>query len=143
MFVARDLKADDLIDNAERDKRVVVPQACIVELVAALRVTRRDSPWGHDIKVTDEFLDPLFENYFQRLGTSQQIFKRDYHGLADGIPLAQLDSEIVQHLDALVGAVARAIPAQGICFVLNAWLNCPICADQQAHNSTILPMTLG
>ena len=111
-FVARDLRTDDLIDAAERTVRVEVLQTCVDELVAALRIARRDDPWGPDIKVTDEFLDPLFENYFQRLGTPQQIYKRDYHGLADTIPLAQLDSEIVQHLDALVGAVGRATPAQ-------------------------------
>lgn len=111
-FVARDLKTDDLIDDAERAVRVEVLQACVEELVAALRVARRDDPWGHDIKVTDEFLDPLFENYFQRLGTPQQIFKRDYHGLADGIPLEQLDPEISRHLDALVAAVGQALPTQ-------------------------------
>ena len=111
-FVARDLKTDDLIDDAELAVRVEVLQACVEELVAALRVARRDDPWGHDIKVTDEFLDPLFENYFQRLGTPQQIFKRDYHGLADGIPLEQLDPEISRHLDALVAAVGQALPTQ-------------------------------
>ena len=111
-FVARDLKTDDLIDDAELAVRVEVLQACVEELVAALRVARRDDPWGHDIKVTDECLDPLFENYFQRLGTPQQIFKRDYHGLADGIPLEQLDPEISRHLDALVAAVGQALPTQ-------------------------------
>ena len=111
-FVTRDLKADDLIDNAERAERLDVLKACVDELVAALRVARRDDPWGPDIKVTDEFLDPLFENYFQKLGTPQQIFKRDYHGLADGIPLGQLDAEISRQLDALVAAVRQALPAQ-------------------------------
>lgn len=110
-FVTRDLRADDLIDEAERARRLDLLQMCIEELVAALRVARRDDPWGPDTKVTDEFLDPLFENYFQRLGTPQQIFKRDYHGLADGIPLEQLDSELSLQLDALVAAVGQALPA--------------------------------
>lgn len=111
-FVVRDLEPDNLFDRAERASRVEVLQVCVAELVAALRIARRDDPWGPDIKVTDEFLDPLFENYFQRLGTPQQIYKRDYHGLADTIPLAQLDSEIAQHLDALVSAIRQALPAQ-------------------------------
>ena len=111
-FVVRDLEPDNLFDRAERASRVEVLQVCVAELVAALRIARRDDPWGPDIKVTDEVLDPLFENYFQRLGTPQQIYKRDYHGLADTIPLAQLDSEIAQHLDALVAAIGQALPAQ-------------------------------
>lgn len=110
-FVTADLRGDDLVDQVERERRLEVLQLCMDELVAALRVARRPDPWGPDIKVTDEFLDPLFENYFQRLGTPQQIYKRDYHGLADGLPLQQLNAEITEHLDALVAAVAQARPA--------------------------------
>ena len=107
MFVTRDLQADDLIDAAERERRLDVLQLCIDELVGALRIARRPDPWGPDIKVSDEFLDPLFENYFQRLGTPQQIYKRDYHGLADAIPIEQIDAEVSTQLDALVAAVQR------------------------------------
>lgn len=35
---------------------------CIAELENALAVTRKPSPWSKEIKVTDEFLDPLFVN---------------------------------------------------------------------------------
>ena len=72
----------------------------------------RPDLWRTDIKVTDEFLDQLFENYFQRLGTPQQIYKRDYHGLADAIPLDQIDPEIARQLGALVDAVKQATPAE-------------------------------
>jgi len=84
---------------------------CIAELTQALHVARRPDPWGADIKVTDDFLDPLFENYFQRLGTPQQIFKRDYHGLADAIPLEQIGQEVRDMLDAILEVANRAAPA--------------------------------
>ncbi len=110
-FVVADLRQDDLLDLSERERRIECLTICIDELVTALKVARRPDPWGPDIKVTDEFLDPLFENYFQRLGTPQQIYKRDYHGLADVLPLHQIDAEVNRQLDALVAAASLAKPA--------------------------------
>ncbi len=110
-FVQLGLREDDPIEQAERARRLEIMEACIAELVQALAVARRPDPWGPDIKVTDEFLDPLFENYFLRLGTPQQIYKRDYHGLAEAIPLEQLAPEITDMLDAILDVAQRAAPA--------------------------------
>lgn len=110
-FVQIGLREDDLIEQAERAHRSEIMVACIDELVQALAVARRPDPWGPDIKVSDEFLDPLFENYFLRLGTPQQIYKRDYHGLAETIPLEQIAPEITDMLDAILDVANRAAPA--------------------------------
>jgi len=111
VFVQLGLSENDLIDQAERAHRTEIMKACVEELVQALNVARRPDPWGADIKVTDEFLDPLFENYYQRLGTPQQIFKRDYHGLADAIPLEQISPEVTQMLNAIHEVALKASPA--------------------------------
>lgn len=111
-FVQIGLAEDDLIEQAERQHRVEIMKACIDELTQALAVARRPNPWGPDIKVTDDFLDPLFENYYQRLGTPQQTYKRDYHGLADAIPLAQIDREVTDMLDAILEVANHAAPAR-------------------------------
>lgn len=110
-FVQLDLRESDLVDDAERQRRLEALAACIAELEAALKVARRPGPWGPDVKVTDDFLDPLFENYFQRLGTPQQIYKRDYHGLAKAIPLEAIDSEVVTKLDELIAVAQAAKPS--------------------------------
>lgn len=104
------LSESDLIEMAERRHRSETMTTCIGELTQALAVARRPDPWGPDIKVTDEFLDPLFENYYQRLGTPQQIYKRDYHGLADAIPLEQLASEVTDMLDIILEVASNAAP---------------------------------
>ena len=109
-FVNLGLSEDDLLDQVERQNRTEIMQSCIAELVQALRVARRPDPWGPDIKVTDDFLDPLFENYYQRLGTPQQTYKRDYHGLADALPLEQIDPEVIRMLDAIVEVAQSAKP---------------------------------
>jgi AAA domain, putative AbiEii toxin, Type IV TA system/AAA ATPase domain len=111
-FVQMDLRSGDLVDAAERSKRLEVIDACVDELTAALLLTNKPDPWGPDIKVTDDFLDPLFKLYFERLGTPQRIYKRDYHGLADAVDVRQVDAEVAHKLDALLGAARSAKPAR-------------------------------
>ncbi len=110
-FVVQGLRDDDLIEQAERAHRLDVLTACQLELVNALKLTTEHDPWGPDIKVTDDFLDRLFRLYYERLGTPQKIFKRDYHGLADAIPIHEIDPEVARMLDALFEVAQRAIPA--------------------------------
>lgn len=111
-FVIQDLKEDDLLDQAEKARRLEVLEACLAELLKALALTSEYDPWGPDIKVTDEFLDRLFKLYYERLGTPQRIFKRDYHGLADAIPLEEIAPEVLTILDALMEVAQRASPAE-------------------------------
>ncbi|MEW6132573.1 MAG: AAA family ATPase [Pseudomonadota bacterium] len=110
-FVQMGLREDDLIEQAERKSRLEVLETCLEEITHALTITNKPDPWGPDIKVTDDFLDPLFKLFYERLGTPQQIFKRDYHGLADAIPLEEIDREVVEVLDAILAAANNARPA--------------------------------
>lgn len=111
-FVQQGLREDDLIENAERAHRIETLEACVREIVHALSITNKPDPWGADIKVTDDFLDPLFKLYYERLGTPQQIFKRDYHGLADAIPVGEILPEVTVVLDAIRELSERATPAE-------------------------------
>jgi len=110
-FVRQDLRDDDLVDAAELAHRIEVLETCVGEIVNALRLTNKPDPWGPDIKVTDDFLDPLFKLYFERLGTPQQVFKRDYHELANTIPIDEIDAELTQKLDDLATVARNAAPA--------------------------------
>jgi hypothetical protein len=109
-FVQLGLRSDDLVDEAERKTRLDVLETCIKELTHALKLTNKPDPWGADIKVTDDFLDPLFRLFYERLGTPQRTFKRDYHGLADAIPIQQIDPEVHQVLDAIYDVASSAKP---------------------------------
>jgi predicted ATPase len=111
-FVQQGLSRHDLIEEAERRTRLDILAQCQSELVSALRITQKPDPWGPDIKVTDDFLDPLFANFYQRLGTPQQIFKRDYHGLADAIPIEEIAPEVFQMLDLIADTASNAAPCR-------------------------------
>ncbi len=84
----------------------------MAEITHALSITNKPDPWGPDIKVTDDFLDPLFKLYYERLGIPQQTFKRDYHGLADTIPVKEIATEVLTILDGILEVANRAAPAE-------------------------------
>jgi len=110
-FVQQGLRQDDLFDEVERKTRLEVLEKCLSELTAALKLTNKPDPWGPDIKVTDEFLDPLFHLFYERIGTPQKTYKRDYHGLADAIPTEQIAPEVSNVLDGILEVYKRAKPA--------------------------------
>lgn len=110
-FVQAGLREDDLIEQAERKNRLEKLEASLTAITHALSITNKPDPWGPDIKVTDDFLDPLFKLYYERLGIPQQTFKRDYHGLADAIPIDEIVPEVSTVLDALLEVANRAAPA--------------------------------
>lgn len=109
-FVLLGLRADDLIDAAERRNRSAILTECIAELTRALELTNDPDPWGPDIKVTDRFLDPLMKLFYQKLGTPQRTYKRDYHGLAVAIPIEQIPSEVIEKLDRIYEVALTAKP---------------------------------
>lgn len=111
-FVQMGLRRDDLIEEAERKNRLAILETCISDLLTALRLTDKPDPYGPDIKVTNDFLDPLFKLFYERLGTPQRTFKRDYHGLAEVIPIEEIAPEVSQVLDAILEMATRAQPAE-------------------------------
>ncbi len=62
-------------------------------------------------KVSDDFLTPLFENYFKRLGIPNLMAKKNFYELAFFVPLDKIDHEIREKLDAIVEVANLAKPA--------------------------------
>ena len=82
----------------------------IAELASALKTLKRGEPWSPDIKATDDFLDPLFDKYFEKLCLPNILRKTDYHILARFVPKEKIDPEIVEKLDAIVEVAKKARP---------------------------------
>ncbi len=106
---ARADEAGDLFVQAEAFRRENVMRESIKEITNALRTLRRD-PFSPDVKATDEFLDPLFENYFSQLKLPNLLRKNDYHELAGLVPKEKIDIEIIEKLDEIVKIAAQAKP---------------------------------
>ncbi|HRI56981.1 MAG TPA: AAA family ATPase [Anaerolineae bacterium] len=101
---------DDLFGLTERERRERAMDEAIAEVTQALETLGRPSPWSPDIKASDDFLDPVFDRYFRKLGLPNLMRKTDYHVLASLTPRAQIDVEVIEKLDAIVQASEQARP---------------------------------
>jgi hypothetical protein len=107
---ARHDQPDDLFGSAEAARREQVMRECITEVTAALATLSRPSPWSADIKTSDEFLNPVFERFFKKLGLPNLLRKTDYHVLARLVSKDKLDPEVTAKLDAIVAVTRKAKP---------------------------------
>ncbi|MGB9610267.1 MAG: ATP-dependent nuclease [Bryobacteraceae bacterium] len=86
-----------------------IMEEAIQRVESALRTLGKD-PWGADIKASDEFLEPLFKQFYEQLGLPNLMNKTDFHALAALVPKEAIDDEIRQTLDAIVATAEKAKP---------------------------------
>jgi hypothetical protein len=108
MAYARGQRTYDLFEQAESTRRETAMRDAIREVAAALETLGQPDPWSPDIKATDEFLDPLFRKFFQKLNLPITFRKADYYQLARLVPADVIDNEIVRKLDAIVEVASNA-----------------------------------
>ena len=92
--------------------RLNAMQEAIEELGNALKTLGKGSPWDDNTKVSDDFLTPLFENYFKKLGLPNLMAKKNFHELARFVPKEKIDPEVKEKLDAIVCVARSAKPAE-------------------------------
>ena len=109
---ARYDQPDDLFGRAEAQNRERTMRECIQEISSALRTLRRIEPGSADIKASDDFLDPLFQLFFDKLQLPNLLLKTDYHVLARLVPREKIDPEVIAKLDGIVAVVAKAKPKE-------------------------------
>ncbi len=102
---------DDLFGLAERPRREEAMRQALQEVTHALRTLGRADPWSPDIKATDDFLEPLFKEFFSKLALPLHLRKSEYHVLASLLQKERLDPEVTEKLDAIVAVVKRAKPS--------------------------------
>jgi energy-coupling factor transporter ATP-binding protein EcfA2 len=83
-------------------------QECITEVSAALATLGKPDPFSPDIKVSDEFLTPLFSKFYSKLGKSNRLQKSDFHLLAEHVPASAIDPEVREVLDAIADVADSA-----------------------------------
>ena len=106
--VDEDFRSQPLFTASELDRRLSAMREAIGEVRTAMETLGRGSPWSEDAKVSDDFLTPLFQRYFQKLGLPNLMNKKDFYELADHVPEDELDPEITEKLDAIAQTAAEA-----------------------------------
>ena len=99
-----------LFERPSRERQRVSMQQSMDEVAGALRTLGRPDPFGPDVKASDDFLDPVFQTYFSKLGLRNLMQKTDYHVLAHLVPRERIDSEISEKLDRIVEVAKKAKP---------------------------------
>lgn len=82
----------------------------ITEIARALAALGKPAPDSPDLKASDDFLDPLFRRFFEKLALPNLMAKTNYHTLAPHVPADALDHEVRAKLDAIVEVAGRARP---------------------------------
>ena len=90
------------------DSRVRVMEKSISEVEEAFQLVGAGSPWRTSVKVSDDFLKPLFYRYCRRLGRPHALGKKYYHRLVQYIPDEEIAPEITKKLDMIAEAAERA-----------------------------------
>lgn len=85
-----------------------IMEQTIAELTDALRRLNKPDPFEGDLKVSDEFLTPLFENFYQKLERENVLNKTDFHVLAQYVPAEKIDPEVRAVLDAIVDTARQS-----------------------------------
>ncbi len=82
----------------------------IDEIEKALAALGKPSPWSDDIKASDDFLDPLFKRFYEKLSIPNLMTKTGYHRLAEHIEPDAIDEEVREVLDLIAETAGNAHP---------------------------------
>lgn len=100
--LASGVMAGPLFVGAESERLRRAMLASIEEVSSALMTLGKARPFSDDIKASDEFLLPLFEKFFAKIGLPNLMNKSDYHTLATFVPADQIPAEVRDVLDVIV-----------------------------------------
>ena len=81
----------------------------ISEIESALVTLGKGSPWSSDAKVSDDFLKPLFEAFFKKLGMDNLMRKTNYHRLVHYVPADVIALEVSEVLDRILAVATQAV----------------------------------
>ena len=82
--------------------------AAIDEVAAALATLGKPEPWSADVKASDDFLQPVFQKFYAKLGLPNVMRKTDYHTLAPYVGATGIDAEVREVLDNIDSVARRA-----------------------------------
>ena len=97
-----------LFRHSEVKRRLKAIRTATREVEAAMVTLGLGSPWSADTKVSDDFLTPVFKQYFAILDHPNAMQKKSFYELADHVPLDEIDPEVVKKLDAIARVAGNA-----------------------------------
>ena len=85
-------------------------EEAMTETERSLETLGKGSPWSPNTKVSDDFLNPLFDAFFQKLNLDNLMQKTNYHTLVQYVSSDEIDPEISDVLDGISEIANQAAP---------------------------------
>jgi AAA15 family ATPase/GTPase len=76
-------------------------QECIELLTTPLYLKDLNHQWWKDAKLSSDWLDLIFPEFYKKLNLPQDFYKRDYYQLINLLELKNIDNEITENLNLL------------------------------------------
>ena len=115
-LVERSIGSSDLTDEQQNlfvESYRNSMQESIGETEDALKRLRGLSPWDANAKVSDDFLEPLFKDFYAKIGSLNRMPKKNYYKLVEFLDTSSIDPEVVEKLDAIIETAEAARAATG------------------------------
>ncbi len=84
------------------DQLTETMQSVIAEYTTPAALRDLSNAFWVNAKLSDDWLDVIFPEFYQRLGLPQDFYKRDYYQLIRQLQPGEIDVEIAEKLDALL-----------------------------------------
>jgi hypothetical protein len=84
------------------EKSLSVMKESIQDIIPPVAFRNPNDPWWLNTKMSDDFLDRVFELYFQKLNLRNTFRKTNYFQLASLLPKEKIDKEVIEKLDAIL-----------------------------------------
>lgn len=106
--------AGPLFEQHEIERRRIAMQECIEDYVPRAAMRDRNDSWWVDTKMSDDFLDRLFDAFFEKLGLPNLMRKSDYHQLARFVTEEYVAPEIGEVLEQIYQVASKSQPAGSV-----------------------------
>ncbi len=88
-------------------------QELIKDLIPKVALENIEDQWWVDTKISEQFLERLFNSYFQRLNLPDLMRKTSYHEVASFVPPEIIPTEVREKLDA-IDKIRKAAKPKGL-----------------------------
>jgi hypothetical protein len=85
-------------------------EEAILETEKSLESLGKGSPWSPKTKVSDDFLNPLFDTFFKKLNLDNLMQRTNYHTLVQYVPADVIAPEVSVVLDGILKIANQAAP---------------------------------
>jgi len=97
-----------LFAESERKQRIKAMDIAFEEVNKALKTFGKANLLPDELKVSDEFIEPLFRIYSEKMKIPISLRKSDFHKLVKYIPIDKIDAEIKEKLDLIYEVSQKA-----------------------------------